>query len=145
MTDDRPVVLVVEQEFRDLAILSISLSTGPVRLATCPVEGVALEFVAESRPAAVLLDARTLYLEGPPCLERWRSASPDTRVLFVDVDGPWCLLMELASADSGQVDINPCGVEEFARAVEELLMRKPVARSVETEDSKDDHLAVAAV
>src|SRR5262249_40648590 len=112
VTDDRPVVLVVEQEFRDLASLSSRLSEGPVRLATCPVGAVALEYVAESRPAAVLLDARTLYLEGPGCLARWNAASPGTRILFVDIEGPWCLVMELTEGDSGQVMITPCGVDE---------------------------------
>jgi len=109
VADARPVILVVEQDFRDLKPLVSGLSKGPFRLATCPVESVALEFLAESRPRALLLDARTLYLEGAECLERWNSASPDTRILFLDADGPWCLLMELPGADAGQVTINPCG------------------------------------
>jgi DNA-binding response OmpR family regulator len=71
VTADSPVVLVVEQDFRELPALSERLVSGKYRLATCPVEAVALEYVRESSPAAVLLDARTLYLEGPACLDRW--------------------------------------------------------------------------
>lgn len=140
MTADRPVVLVVEQDFRELPALSERLLSGKYRLATCPVEAVALEYVRESRPAAVLLDARTLYLEGPPCLDRWRSASGSTRILFADADGPWWVLMELQDADPGQVAIHPCGVQDIARTIEDLLSRDPARREV-----RDDRLAVVAV
>jgi DNA-binding NtrC family response regulator len=142
VNDRRLSVLIVEQEFRDLSPLSAHLSSGLLRLATCPLESVALEFVAESRPAAVILDARTLYLEGPACLARWNAASPGTRVVFVDQDGPWCLLMELPGADPAQVAINPCDADGVAAAVEELLSRDPAGGRRE---AADDHLAVLAV
>lgn len=144
MKDNRPVVLVVEQEFRDLAQLSARLSAGPLRLATCPLERVALEYVAESRPAAVLLDARTLYLEGPACLGRWTAASPGTRVFFIDEDGPWCLLLELPGADAADITINPCAADGLAPAVEELLSRDP-GRLAGGRETPDDQLAVLAV
>lgn len=137
MKDQRPVVLVVEQEFRDLAPLSARLASGSFRLATCPLERVALEYVAESRPAAVLLDARTLYLEGPDCLARWTAASPETRVAFVDADGPWCLLMELPGANPAQIAIHPCATDGLAPAVEELLSRDPGADAGGRETSHD--------
>lgn len=139
MKDHRPVVLVVEQEFRDLTPLTAQLTGDALRVATCPLERVALEYCAESRPAAVLLDARTLYLEGPACLERWRIASPGTRVFFVDEDGPWCLLMELPGADLAQIAINPCAADGLAPAVEELLSRNF------GKEAADDRLAVLAL
>jgi DNA-binding response OmpR family regulator len=125
MTDDRPWILVVEQDFQDLKPVVQALGRGRFRLATCPVEAVALEFVAERRPRAVLLDAHALYLDGAGCLARWTIASPGTRVLFLDVDGPWCLLMELPEADPGRVAINPCAARELSPAIEELLSRDP--------------------
>lgn len=139
MKDHRPVILVVEQEFRDLTPVTSRLSGGALRVASCPMERVALEYCAESRPAVVLLDARTLYLEGPACLERWAAASPGTRVFFVDEDGPWCLLMELPGGDLTQIAINPCAADGLAPAVEELL-----SRNFGKEDA-DDRLAVLAV
>lgn len=93
------------------------------RVVTCPVEAVALEYVSESRPVAVLLEADALYLEGPGILDRWRRASPFTRVIFVDSDGPWILLMEFSDSDSGHIMINPCVLAEFGSAVDELLRR----------------------
>lgn len=140
MTPDSPVLLVVEQDFHEIPALSLRLLEGRYRLVTCPVEPVALEYVKERRPAAVLLDACTLYLEGPPCLERWRIASASTRVLFVDSDGPWCLLMELEDADPGQVAIHPCRDREIARTIEDLLFRDADRKEV-----RDDRLADVAV
>ncbi|HEV3026041.1 MAG TPA: hypothetical protein VG457_00630 [Planctomycetota bacterium] len=144
VTDERPVILVMEQDFWDLKPLVSRLSEGPFRLATCPVESVGLEFLAESRPRAVLLDARKLYLEGADCLQRWNSASPGTRILFLDADGPWCLLMELPGADPGQVTINPCDAGQLAGAIDELLSRDPSAGVGRTEVHVDG-LAVLAV
>lgn len=123
MKDDRPWILVVEQNFRDLKPIVQTLAEGRHRLATCPVEAVALEFVAESRPQAVILDSHALYLEGAACLARWNTASPGTRVLFLDADGPWCLLMELPDRDPAHVTINPCAASQLSAAVDELLSR----------------------
>ena len=144
MNDDRPLILVVEQDFRDLKPVVRTLAEGRFRLATCPVEAVALEFVTERRPKAVLLDAHALYLEGAACLARWNTASPGTRVLFLDADGPWCLLMELPGADSSQVTINPCAAPQLGSAVDELLSRGPDPEGRGSEVC-DDRLADLAV
>jgi len=117
---DLPVILVVEREGGELRSPSRLLQER-FKVVTCPVESVALEYVTESRPAAVLLDADTYYLEGAGILERWNAASPGTRVLFVDTDGPWVLLMEPTSGDPGQMAINPCALHEMGSAVDELL------------------------
>jgi DNA-binding response OmpR family regulator len=136
-----PKIVVVEQEGGDLNSPS-RLLQGQYRVATCLVESVALEYVTESRPAAVLLDATALYLEGPGIVERWRTASPGTRVLFLDTEGPWALLMELSSAESGSVAINPCALGEVASAVHEMLGRDPDDGRKEV---RDDRMAVVAV
>jgi DNA-binding NtrC family response regulator len=144
VSDDRPLILVVEQDFRDLKPMVQTLAVGRFRLATCPVESVALEFVAERRPKAVLLDAHALYLEGAACLARWNAASPETRVLFLDADGPWCLIMELPGADPAEVTINPCAAQQLATAIDELLSRAP-APGRRTTEVCNDRLADLAV
>jgi DNA-binding NtrC family response regulator len=136
-------IVVVEQGPGDLNSPSRLLQSR-YRVVTCPIESVALEYVSESRPAAVLLDATALYLEGPGIVNRWRAASPGTRVLFLDTDGPWALLMELSEADSGQVTINPCALAEVAVAVEELLAHDPRGDEGRKE-VQDDRMAVLAV
>jgi DNA-binding NtrC family response regulator len=111
------------------------------RVVTCPVESVALEYVSESRPAAVLLDANALYLEGSGIVDRWRAASPGTRVLFLDTEGPWALLLEPADPDSGHVAINPCGLDEIASALGDMLEHGVAGRK----EVQDDRLAFLAV
>ena len=138
MSNERPKIVVVEQERGDLHSPSRLLESR-YRVATCPVESVALEYVSESRPAAVLLDADALYLEGSGIVERWRAASPGTRVLFLDQDGPWALLMELCGTESGEVTINPCAAGELAEAFEEMLGREG------RKEHQDDRMAVLAV
>jgi DNA-binding response OmpR family regulator len=138
------LILVVEQDFQDLKPIVQTLAEGPFRLVTCPVDSVALEFVAESRPHAVLLDSHALYLEGAACLARWNAASPGTRVLFLDADGPWCLLLELPDADPGHMTINPCAASQLATAVDELLTRVP-GPGVRTMEVCDDRMADLAV
>src|SRR6185436_19810051 len=74
VTQARPVVLAVEREKGALREASRLLQSR-YRIVTCPVESVALEFLSESRPAAVLFDAAALYLDGAPLVERWRQAA----------------------------------------------------------------------
>jgi DNA-binding response OmpR family regulator len=136
-----PKIVVVEQERGNLNSPSRLLQSR-YRVATCPVESVALEYVSESRPAAVLLDATALYLDGPGIVERWKTASPGTRVLFLDTEGPWALLMELTGSESGQVAINPCALGEVASAVDEMLGRDP---GDGRKENQDDRMAVLAV
>jgi DNA-binding response OmpR family regulator len=120
VNDELPKMLVVEHEPGGLKSLS-RLFQDRYQVLTCPVEAVALEYVSESRPVAVLMDASALYLEGSGIVERWKTASPGTRVVFLDREGPWALLMELSETESGQVSINPCALDEIAAAIGELL------------------------
>jgi hypothetical protein len=133
--DVRPVLVLVEKEGSDLGSPSRLLQSR-YRVVTCPVESVALEYVSESPPAAVLQDASALYLEGPEIVQRWKSVCPETRVLFLDADGPWGLLMEPEDPDSGMVRINPCVLQEVASAVEEMLHGDGVAAGKEVQDGR---------
>jgi DNA-binding NtrC family response regulator len=135
-----PVILLVEKEGGDLQSSSRLLQQR-FKVVTCPVETVALEYVKESRPAAVLLDATTYYLEGAALVDRWSAVSPGTRVLFVDREGPWALLMEPAVGNTGQMAINPCALDEIGTAVDELLGLDPVGGK-ECQDGRMAFLAV---
>lgn len=139
MAQELPVILVVERERGEFQSPSRLLQER-FKVVTCPVESVALEYVTESRPAAVLLDADTYYLEGAAIVERWNAASPGTRVIFVDTDGPYALLMEPIPSESAEMAINPCAVEQIGSAVDELL--GPDARRKECQDGRMAYLAV---
>lgn len=140
MSSGLPAILVVEQELGSLRGPSRVLES-EYRVVTCTVEKIALEYVREARPAAVLLDANAFYLEGPGVLERWREASRLSRVLLIDSDGPWVLLMALEGAESGEMAITPCTVDEMAPAIGELLGRE----GSELKERDDGPLAFVAV
>ena len=140
MALDLPVILVVEQGGGELQSPSRFLQAR-FKVVTCPVEAVALEYLTESRPAAVLLDAASYYLEGSSILERWNAASPGTRVFFVDAEGPWALVMEPAASDAGQMALNPCALAEIGSAVDELLGHES-AGGKECQDGRMAFLAV---
>ena len=140
MSRAHPVVLAVEREKGALREASRLLQSR-YRIVTCPVESVALEFLSESRPTAVLFDAAALYLDGAPLVERWRQAAPGTRIFFVDMDGPWALLMEPVGTDGSEMSIHPCALDEIASGLDELLGRA-LAGITEVSDGR---LAVAAV
>jgi len=139
--DVRPVLVLVETEGSDLGSPSRLLQSR-YRVVTCPVESVALEYVSERVPAVVLQDASALYLEGPTIVQRWKLACPETRILFLDAEGPWALLMEPEDPDSGMVRINPCVLDEVASAVEEMLDGDGVAARKEVEDGRMAYLVV---
>ncbi len=141
MQDVRPVLVLVETEGSDLGSSSRLLQFR-YRLVTCPVESVALEYVSQSPPAAVLQDARALYLEGSSIVQRWKTACPDTRVLFLDAEGPWGLLMEPEDPESGMVRINPFVLDQVGSAVEEMLDGDAVAAGKEVEDGRMAFLVV---
>ena len=137
---DLPVILVVEKEGAELRSPSRLLQR-QFKVVTCPVESVALEYVMESRPAAVLLDAALYYLQGAAIVERWSAASPGTHVVFVDAEGPWVLLMEPTPSDSGEMAIHPCALDEIGSAVAELLACGAAGRK----ECRDGRMAVLAV
>ena len=141
MQDVRPVLVLVEKEDSNLGF-SARLLQFRYRLVTCPVEAVALEYVSQSPPAAVLQDASALYLEGPSIVKRWKTACPGTRVLFLDEEGPWGLLMEPEDPESGMVRINPFVLDQIGAAVEEMLDGDAVAAGKEVEDGRMAFLAV---
>jgi len=70
------------------------------------------------KPKAVLLEASELYLEGRTILSRLRERSADSRVIFLDVEGSWALLMECESEETNDLLIHPCSMD----ALEETLM-----------------------
>lgn len=135
--DEKRLILVVGQESGDLRSPA-RLLDARFRVATSALESVALEFASESRPAAALVDADAFYLEGSAVVDRWRAAAPGTRVVFVDSDGPWTLLLEPDPAADGQMAIHPCAADELASAVSELL-------GDEKKEACDGRLAVLAL
>lgn len=79
------------------------------------------DLAASLKPSAVLLDASEYYLEGSALDARLRARSRGSRVLFLDVEGPWALWMEVDPDEPGTLLIAPCEVEKVGESLMELL------------------------
>lgn len=128
MKDSRRTLLVVDGDSEPLKELAARFSPERFRLATCPVWEVALEYIAENRPDFVLTDAQAFYVEGMGLLEKIRQVAPETRVLFLDSEGPWSLFMEPRGGDGAEVLINPCSRAELLKAALEAVDTQPPKR-----------------
>ena len=128
MKESRRTLLVVDGDSEPLKELAARFTADRFRVATCPVWEVAFEYIAENRPDFVLTDAQTFYIEGMALLEKIRKVAPDTRVLFLDSEGPWSLFMEPRGGDGAEVVINPCSRAELLKAAEEAVDSQPPAR-----------------
>ena len=73
------------------------------------------------RPTAVLLDASEFYLDGRNVHATLRSCSPETRVMFLDVEGPWALWIEFESEEMRMLRIGPCETGNAGDALLDLL------------------------
>ena len=132
MEDARRTLLVVDGDSAPLKELAARFVPERFRVATCPRWDVALEYVAQHAPDFVFTDAQTFYLEGKALLERLRSASPRTRVVFLDTEGAWSVFLEPQGGDGAVTLINPCRIEELLNgAMRAVEAKAPRPRSAE--------------
>jgi hypothetical protein len=73
------------------------------------------------RPAAVLLEGSEYYLDGRKIHSTLKGCSPETRVLFLDLEGPWALWMEMESEETRDLRIEPCEAVRAGAALLDLL------------------------
>jgi hypothetical protein len=105
---------------------SLHLLSQPLLGKRCSVVRTVGEAAVETmasilKPAAVLLEASELYLEGRTILSRLRERSGDSRVIFLDVEGPWALFMEFESGNTNDLRVLPCAVDALGETLMELL------------------------
>ena len=86
------------------------------------VDAVEAETLASVlKPGAILLEASDLYLEGRTLLSRLKEHSGDSRVIFLDVEGPWALFMEFISDHTNDLRIQPCTLDGLGETLMTLL------------------------
>ena len=121
MMYEKPSVLIVDDDSEALKAISARLDPLRFRAVTCRYGRGAFEYIAENKPALVLMDASLLYLQGADTFQPMKASSPQTRVVFLDSDGPWTLLMDLPGQETHEMLINPCVREDVPRVVEQLI------------------------
>jgi hypothetical protein len=105
---------------------SLHLLSAPLVGERCSVVRTAGETPVETmaailKPTAVLLEASELYLEGRTILSRLKARSEQSRIIFLDVEGPWALFMEFESEDTNDLRVRPCAVNALGRTLMEVL------------------------
>lgn len=120
----RPLLLLGRQE-QALAALARGPALRSCIVVATPRDVTVDALAASLRPIAILLEASEYYLRGRQVLAQLRGASPGSRVLFLDREGPWSLWMEVESEETGNLLISPCESERAGQALVELLDGAP--------------------
>jgi hypothetical protein len=105
---------------------SLHLLSTPLLGERCSVVRTAGETAMETmaailKPTAVLLEASELYLEGRTILSRLKAGSKESRIIFLDVEGPWALFMEFESEETNDLRVRPCAVNALGGTLMEVL------------------------
>ena len=99
------------------------------------VDAVEVETLASVlKPGAILLEASDLYLEGRTILSRLKELSEGSRVIFLDVEGPWGLFMEFISDHTNDLRILPCTLDGLGETLMTLLESGKPEPEVEPDD-----------
>ena len=114
-----PLLLLGKQE-ESLHLLAPLL--GPRCSLVRTIGEAAVEAMASIlRPTAILLEASELYLGGRTLHSRLKERSPDSRVIFLDVEGPWALFLEFEAEDTNDLRVQPCSVASLGETLMMLL------------------------
>jgi hypothetical protein len=86
-----------------------------------PLDAEVERLVRILRPTAVLLEASEFYLDGVKVHDALKRQSPETRVLFLDVEGAWALWIEIEPEGLRALRIGPCETVGAGDALLEFL------------------------
>jgi DNA-binding response OmpR family regulator len=104
-----------------VAALSRTTALRDFFVVTASPKAAVEDLASRLKPAAILLDASELYLEGRQRCARLRERSGGSRILFLDVEQSWALWMEPETEQAHDVLIAPCDLSHAAEALVELL------------------------
>ena len=117
----RPPLLLMGRRGESLNVLEGSSSLGSCFKVVTPRGAEVAPLVRVLRPTAVLLEASEFYLDGRAVHAALRRCSPETRVLFLDVEGAWALWIEFESEETRTLRIGPCDTGDAGVALLALL------------------------
>ena len=105
---------------------SLAALEGSPALSSCfqvatPADADVDRLVRILRPTAVLLEASEFYLDGLKVHDTLKRQSPETRVMFLDVEGAWALWIEMESEGLRMLRIGPCETGSAGAALLEVL------------------------
>lgn len=121
MKDEKPLILIVDDESDSLTFLFDLLHNEGFRVMPVSNAEDALEAVTRRRPRLVITDLRMPCMDGLELLGRIKALAPETRVLLLTAFGDWSSLHEvLARGGDGMIQ-KPCKNCEILNAVTRAL------------------------
>jgi len=117
MTDEKPLILVVDDEGDPRVFLFELLESEGYRVATCPDGFEAMKMVARLRPALVISDVRMPGMDGLELLDEIRRTSPETRVILLTAYGTNEMFKEALRRGGSTLLNKPCSNRDLLEAV----------------------------
>jgi CheY-like chemotaxis protein len=122
MTDPKPLILIVDDEFDSRLYLSDLLREEGYRVISAGNGFDALELLAQERPGIVISDVRMPEMDGIELLRRIKGDSPGTHVLLLSVYADWPMFLGALAQGCEDVLPKPFRNEDFLRAVSRVLV-----------------------
>lgn len=123
MTNERRLILVVDDEMDTRTFLYSLLDNEGYRVATCAEALEAIKYVARSKPDVVISDVRMPGIEGMELLAKVKQVSPKTHVILISAYGDWSMYMEALERGGDDLLLKPFTNEELLRTVGWVLQK----------------------
>ena len=94
MTDEKPLILIVDDENDARGYLYALLDSEGYRVATSTGGMEALKYISGHKPDVVIADIRMPEMDGFELLERIQSASPKTQTILISAHGKREILLQ---------------------------------------------------
>jgi DNA-binding NtrC family response regulator len=121
MFDEKPLILIVDDESDSLGSLYDLLHNEGYRVLPASNSMDALDYTARKNPKIVISDLRMPGLDGIELLERIKQIAPKTRVLLLTAHGDWGLYQDVLRKGADGMLLKPSNNHEILRAVRNAL------------------------
>jgi two-component system response regulator GlrR len=117
MSDDKPLILVVDDESDPRVFLFDLLESEGYRVATCEDGFEAMKVVARMKPALVISDVRMPGMDGLELLDEIGRTSPATRVILLTAYGTSEMYKDALRRGGFTLLNKPCSNQDLLEAV----------------------------
>jgi two-component system response regulator (stage 0 sporulation protein F) len=121
MMDEKPLILIVDDESDSLGYLFDLLHNEGFRVLPTSNPLDALDYVARKKPSVIISDVRMPDLDGIELLERVKQIAPKTRVILLTAYGDWALYQDILRKGGDGMLLKPSNNQEILRAVHHAL------------------------
>jgi DNA-binding NtrC family response regulator len=121
MDEDKPLILIVDDESDSLTYLFDLLGTEGYRVLPTSNPMEAIDYVLRKHPAVIISDLRMPDLDGIELLVRVKHLSPKTRVILLTAHGDWSIYQEALQKGCDRMLLKPSSNEQILWTVRHAL------------------------